>query len=251
MEVEQEEADMKSVKTMAVVLLTGAVLFLAGCATSEEKANRERIRLSSEVTTVTVEHKGTGLGIDQLPIWITAYMNSGSSGIEALSEYKDVYAIVAEENGTALQPLLTWVSNFNAQQQIGATINTRIASLFQANESMLPNTDEAVRSYNNAINTLVSTSYTGARKDSDWWIKQRIEEKDKEPETRYRAMVLYTIPKTILNEQIAQQLKQLAEGNPELDEAFNSITAQILEKGLDSDPSPAAAATSTPATDTN
>jgi hypothetical protein len=82
---------------------------------------------------------------------------------------------------------------------------------------------------------------TGARKDSDWWIKQRIEEKGKEPETRYRAMVLYTIPKTILNEQIAQQLRQLASGNPELDEAFNSITTQILENGLDSARIPAEA----------
>ncbi|MDR1399700.1 MAG: hypothetical protein LBJ41_07260 [Treponema sp.] len=235
---------MKSVKIMSVVLLIGVVLVLAACATSEEKANRERIRLESEVTTVTVEHKGTGLGIDQLPIWITAYMNSGASGIERLAEYKDVYAIVAEENGTALQPLLTWVNNFNAQQQIGATINTRIASLFQANEHMLPNTDEAVRSYNNSINTLVSASYTGARKDSDWWIKQRIEEKGKESETRYRAIVLYTIPKTTLNEQIAQQLKQLAEGNPELDEVFNAITAQLLEEGLNSEPAPAVASTS-------
>jgi hypothetical protein len=216
---------------MLVLLFIGTVFFLSGCASS---ADRQRIKLQSEVQTVTVEHKGTGLGIDQLPLWITAYMNSGASAVEALPDYKNVYAIVAEENGPSLQPLLTWVNNFNAQQQIGAMINTRVASIFKANESKLPDSDEAIRTYDNAINTLVATSYTGARKDSDWWIKQRISEKDKEePETRYRAMVLYIIDKKVLNEQIAQQLTQLGEGNPDLADAFNAVTTQILEKGLD------------------
>jgi hypothetical protein len=225
---------MKSTKQVLLVLFTVCVAagVLAGCA-SKGDGTSARIKLGSEVQTVTVEHKGTGLGIDELPQWVSEYMNTGAAGVEALTVYKGKYAIIAEEYGPALQQLLTWVNNFNAQQQIGATINTRVASVFKANESKLPESEDSVRKYDNAINTLVSASYTGARKESDWWIKQRISEKGKAAETRYRALVLYTMDKKILDEQISQQLAQMKDGNPDLTDAFDAITAQILEKGLE------------------
>jgi hypothetical protein len=159
-----------------------------------------RLVLTTEGKAITLEHKGSGLGIDTLPQWISEYMDRGVPGVEAMTDFTGKYCIVAEEYGPQLQPLLTWVNNFNAQQQIGAQISTRVASVFKAHESKLPDDDASIRKYDNAINTLVTATYTGARKESDWWVKQQIVQKGQADEIRYRAMALYTIDRKVLNQ---------------------------------------------------
>ncbi|MDR2476163.1 MAG: hypothetical protein LBD18_00045 [Treponema sp.] len=224
---------MKSVKQLFVLLAVfAAITVFVACKSSAKPA--PGIKLNSEVKTVTVEHKGTGLGIDSLPQWLTEYIQrNGTRSVEALPDYKNTYVVIAEERGPELQQVITWVNNFNAQQQIGATINTRVASIFKANENKLPDQEESRRKYDNAINTLVTASYSGARKEADWWIKQRITEKGKEPEIRYTAYVIYTIDKSFLLEQVRAEIGKLKNENIELAAAFDAITAQLLEKGLE------------------
>jgi hypothetical protein len=46
--------------------------------------------------------------------------------------------------------------------------------------------------------------------------------------------VLYTIDKSILNQQISDQVKKLKEADtPEMAAAFDSITQQLLERGME------------------
>jgi hypothetical protein len=224
---------MKSVKKLLVLsALFAAITVFWACKSQAKPA--PGIKLSSDVKTETIEHKGTGLGVDTIPPWLSEYIQrNGTRSVEALPEYKNYYVIVAEERGPELQQVITWANNFNAQQQLGAMINTRIASVFKANESKLPDQDESRRKYDNAINTLVSASYSGARKEGDWWLKQRITEKGKEPEVRYTDYVIYTIDKASLNEQIKTQIEKMKQDIPELSAAFDAVTAQLLEKGLD------------------
>ena len=215
--------------------VVAAVMVLTACATTKDEGRADRITLSSSATTKTVEHKGTGYGIDDLPQWISEYLDRGVPGVESLADYKGKYCIVAEEQGPALQQLLTWVNNFNAQQQIGATINTRVASVFKANESLVPDNADSQRAYSNAINTLITATYTGARKEADWWLKQVVSNKGEPDETRYRAIALYSIDRDILDNQIAARIEELKAGNSELDAAFNAISISILERGLEWD----------------
>ena len=224
---------MKSVKQLCVLFAAlAAIIVIAGCKSSAKPA--PKIELDSSVKTETIEHKGTGLGITTVPQWLSEYIQrNGTRSVEALPEYKNFYVIIAEERGPELQQVITWANNFNAQQQLGAMINTRIASVFKANESKLPDQAESRRKYDNAINTLVNASYTGAKREGDWWLKQRITEKGKEPEVRYTDYVIYTIDKASLNEQIRTQIIKLKEDTPELSAAFDAVTAQLLEKGLD------------------
>jgi hypothetical protein len=210
-----------------------AVMVLTACATSDGGGQADRITLSSSVTTRTVEHKGTGFGEDKLPQWISEYLDRGVPGVESLADFKGKYCIIAEEQGPELQQLLTWVNNFNAQQQIGATINTRVISVFKANESLVPDNADSQRAYSNAINTLITATYTGARKESDWWLKQVISNKGEPDETRYRAVALYSIDRKILDNQINARIEELKAGNSELDAAFNAVSATILERGLE------------------
>ncbi|GHV53281.1 hypothetical protein AGMMS49579_11760 [Spirochaetia bacterium] len=225
---------MKSVKKMVMVLLAAAAAMgvFSGCKTTDSGASADRITLQSTANVQTIEHKGTALGRNDLPQWLAEWTDRGVPGVESLADYKGKYCIIADERGPELQQLLTWVNNFNAQQQIGAQIQTRVASVFKANESKVPDSADSQRKYSNAINTLVSATYTGARKESDWWVHQRITEKGQPDETRYTAYVLYSIDRKILDQQIADSIAKIKDGTPELDRLFDEITAQILESGL-------------------
>jgi outer membrane murein-binding lipoprotein Lpp/Holliday junction resolvase RusA-like endonuclease len=230
---------MKALPALALLAVALTAVVLAGCGSSPAKKDTpsNRISLDSEDKIVTLEHKGTALGKEDLPQWLSSYLDSGVPGVEKLPDYKDKYCIVADEMGTGnntkvLQQLLTWVNNFNAQQQIGAQINTRVASVFKANENKVPDNEESRRKFSNAINTLISASYSGARKEGDWWVKQRVESKGQETEIRYTVYVLYSIPKKTLEDQIVTQVGKIKKENPGLDAAFDAVTATILERGL-------------------
>jgi hypothetical protein len=210
------------------------ILAVSACATKAPE-QADRITLSSTANATTLEHKGTAFGINDLPQWIAEYLNRGLPGVESLDDYKGKYCIIAEERGTELQPLLTWVNNFNAQQQIGATIETRVVSVFKANESKVPDNADSQRKYSNSINSLITGTYTGARKEGDWWLKQLISNKGQPDEIRYTAIALYTIDKNVLDNQIAAKIEEIKAGDSELAEAFDSVSAQILERGLEWD----------------
>ena len=226
---------MKSVKVFSLIAALLVITIFAGCKSTAKAA--PGIKLDSTAKVETVEHKGTALGVQSIPPWLSEYIQrNGTRSVEALPEYKNMYVVIGESNGPSLQQVLTWANNFDAQQQVGATISTRVASIFKAHESLLPDDANSRRRYDNAINTLVQAQYTGLRKESEWWVHQKITEKGKEPETRYTAYVLYTIEKPFLNEQIRDQIKKMKdESNPELAAAFDAITAQLLEKGLEWD----------------
>jgi hypothetical protein len=108
-----------------------------------------------------------------------------------------------------------------------------VASVFKAHEG--GTVEEAERRYSNAINTLVSATYSGARKDSDWWVLRRRYDPDVKGAYTdlYTAYVLYTIPKKALDEQIVNEIDKIRDGYPELASAFDAITADILQRGLE------------------
>jgi len=225
---------MKSVKVFSplTVALMVIVVF-AGCKSTGDAA--PSIKLESTAKVETIEHKGTAFGITALPPWLSEFIQrNGVRSVEELPEYKGKYVIIGQANGTGLQTVETWAKNFDAQQQIGATIETRVASIFKAHENLLPGNTDAKRKYDNAINTLVKAAYTGARQEADWWLHQKITEKGKKDvETRYTSYVLYTIDKSVLDQQIRDQIVKIRDNeSKELNAAFDAVTKQLLEKGL-------------------
>jgi hypothetical protein len=233
---------MKSVKVFSPVtaLLTTLVTALmvivvfAGCASKGDVA--PDIKMESTAKVETVEHKGTAFGITAIPPWLSTFIQrNGIRSVEELPEYKGKYVIIGQANGAGLQQVETWAKNFDAQQQVGATIESRVASVFKAHENLLPGDAEAKRKYDNAINTLVRATYTGARQEADWWLHQKITEKGKkESETRYTSYVLYTIDRSVLDQQIRDQIKKIKDGeSKELNAAFDAVTAQLLTRGLE------------------
>jgi hypothetical protein len=223
---------MKTVKALLMVCMVFAIF--TACKSSGGAA--PEIRLESTARVEIIEHKGTALGINTIPPWLSEYsQRNGVRSVEALPEFKNMYVVVGEASGSGLQQVQTWANNFDAQQQIGATISTRVASVFKAHENLLPGAVDAQRKYDNALNSLVIAQYTGARKENDWWVHTRTTERgsNRQTDTRYTAYVLYTIERSFLDAQIRNKIAQLKDDTPELTAAFDAISLQLVENGLE------------------
>ncbi|GHV07279.1 hypothetical protein FACS189485_17340 [Spirochaetia bacterium] len=221
----------------AAVILSAALLALtlAGCASGPK------------VNVVTLEDKGTGMNIST-PEWVKLFMTGRISGVQALPEYKDKYCVIGQETGVNKQFVLAWADSFSAQQQIGAMLRTSIQSAYtakvdgQAQSSGGANSSIAAgagsgsyqQSIENSINALVNVNYSGAQREGDWWLLQRRYDPDQKDvySDEYTAFVLYTIPKALLNQQVASSLIANASLDPSLAEMSKEIAEDILRGAL-------------------
>jgi hypothetical protein len=220
---------MKSVKGNLLLSLTIFAMLTAGCASGPK------------VTIKEMENKGTSMGVPT-PDWIKNYTANGISAVQAQPQYKDKYCIIGDETGVNKQFVLAWADNFSAQQRIGAMLRTNIESRYQAtvrgnaqstggaNSSAAAGTGsgEYRQEIDNSINAVVSVSYSGAQRESDWWtLRRRYDPDQKDVYTdEYTAYVLYTIPKAELNRQVASAL----ETSISKDSVLYDITIQLAKE---------------------
>jgi len=215
------------VKAIFSVITAAAILFTIGC------ASKPKVKI------VEMENKGTALGVSA-PDWIKNYVSGGITKVQANSEFKDKYCIIGEETGTNKQFVLAWADNFSAQQRIGAMLRTTIASEYSAKVKGAAQSSGTVTSaasesvyqqqIDSSINSIVNVSYSGAQRESDWWSLRRRYDPDKKDvyNDEYTAYVLYTIPKSQLNQQVARAL----ETSVSKDSALYNITIDLAKKIL-------------------
>jgi hypothetical protein len=220
--------------TGAAAVLIGLAV-LAGCASGPE------------VKITQLETKGTATGA-QTPEWVNTYIENGVSAVQNMTQYKDKYCIIGEENGVNKQFVLSWADNFSAQQRIGAMLRTNIQSKYQAAVDANAQSsgvgtsgqgqNAASGDYNqeieNSINTVVNVSYSGAQMETNWWVLQRRYDPDQEDvySDEYIAYVLYTIPKASLNSQIASALETSVTKDSALYDVTIEIAKDILLNGI-------------------
>jgi hypothetical protein len=220
---------MKVVKQALAALSVITIVALAGCASKPK------------ITVVELENKGTALGVST-PDWIKAYTAYGISRVQAASEYRDKYCVIGEETGVNKQFVLAWADNFSAQQRIGAMLRTTISSEYQARvqaaaqSSGLEGASSGVyeQQIDSIINALINVSYSGAQREADWWSLRRRYDIDITDEytDEYTAYVLYTIPKSQLNEQVARALETSIGADSALYDITISLARQILLDGI-------------------
>jgi hypothetical protein len=215
---------MEKLRMKMLLALTLTTVVLAACATQDK--------------ITTLENAGSSFGTP-MPKWMEVFARTRSvTSLAKLPEYAGNYCFIAEEfdigsTPQVLQQLIRWSDQFSAQQKIGQTISSTIASTFQANENQKPDGPEAMRQYNAALGMISQATYSGARKEGDWWIKERVESKGIQPVIRYRVIALYIIPKEQLNRQIENKLKEIAKENPAMAAVVDAVTSEVLQKGLE------------------
>jgi len=220
---------MKVLKQALAALSVVAIVALSGCAAGP------RVRI------VELENKGTALGVSA-PDWIKTYTAYGISRVQAVAEYREKYCIIGEETGVNKQFVLAWADTFSAQQRIGAMLRTTISSEYNARvqasaqSSGLDGISSGVyeQQIDNIINAVISVSYSGAQREGDWWsLRRRYDPDIKDVFTdEYTAYVLYTIPKSQLNEQVAKALETSVSADSALYDITIQLARQILLEGI-------------------
>lgn len=227
-------------KILATVLVV--CLLFVSCASNEpepapqpapEPAPKE---VTSRVKTEILEHKGTALGVNTLPVWVETYVALGTKGIENLSDYAEEYCFVAELAADNLNAAQAWVNGFEIPQLIAREVSTRVESLFVGAAVGAPE-DEYGTYFENVVKSSTDISYTGAKKISDWWSYIRRYDPDVENsfEDTYHVYVLYTMPKAMLDKQLADEINK-AQEDPDMTDsqkaAFDNVKKVLAESGL-------------------
>jgi len=193
-----------------------------------------------------LEDKGTLIGAPT-PDWVVNYITHGVSRVQAQREFSGFYAIVGEERGINLSLTLALADNFSAQQRIGAMLRTTIASEYQARvqgaaQSVgggVPSAAEQLGGsiqyeIDSIINTIVNVSFSGARREADWWQLRRRHDPDLEGvfQDEYVVFVLYLIPRAELNRQVAHALETSVSMDSALYEVTIEIARNLLLEGM-------------------
>ncbi len=222
---------MKVSKKALTALAVITVITLAGC------ASKPKVRV------VEMENKGTSMNIST-PDWIKNYTANGISAVQAQSQFKDKYCIIGEESGVNKQFVLAWADSFSAQQRIGAMLRTTIVSEYQARvqgsaqssggATMSSASGEYSQEIDNVINAIVNVSYSGAQREADWWSLRRRYDPDQKDvfSDDYTAYVMYTIPKTELNRQVARALETSVKKDSALYDITIKMAQDILQSGM-------------------
>jgi hypothetical protein len=220
------------------ILLGAAVIIsiiaAAGC------ASKPKVKI------VELENKGTMTNV-KTPAWVTAYVENGITKVQAQSDFKNKYVVIGEESGVNRQFVVAWADNFSAQQRIGAMLRTNIASEYQAKVqgraqssggATPATTGETSGLYkqeiDSVINSIVNVSYSGAQREADWWSLRRRYDPDVKDvyNDAYTAYVLYTIPKTELNRQVAQALETAVKSDSALYDITIAMAKEIMQNGI-------------------
>ena len=192
-----------------VLALIAAALVFSGCASKQE--DPEPKELESKVKSEVLEHKGTALGVNQLPVWVETYITEGILAVEKLSSYEGSYCFIGEEAGSNLDALQVWVSSFDIPSEIAANVSTRVNALFTGAASGSPDGEYGTY-FENIVKSTSSASYSGARKVNDWWVMTRRYDPDQKKKyvDEYRCYVLYTIDKDLLDRQVLEMMDKVA-----------------------------------------
>lgn len=221
----------KIIGFLAILLV---VCLFSGCASKQ--AEPEARELEGTVKTVVLEHKGTALGVNLLPVWVETYITEGVTGLEKLADYEDQYCFVAEETASNLNAGQAWVNGFDIPQDIARNVASRVDAMFTGSASGSPEGDYGTY-FENIVKAASNTEYTGARKVSDWWVLVRRYDNDirRKYTDEYRIYVLYTIEKDILDRQVLNVIEQVekeTESTAEQSVAINNVKDILKAEGL-------------------
>ncbi|AFG38766.1 hypothetical protein [Spirochaeta africana] len=202
-------------KKIALVLMVAAVAM--GCRTAPAPEPEPERRVPADETTARFEilqHKGSVLGVDT-PEWVIRSLE-GSAALEAMPEYEGQYVIVAEQTGGNLTAVQRWVTNFNANAEFSQRVSTRVEQYFTG--ALAGDLDDVAAYLEEVVTSISEAQFSGRSTAGDWWIHIRwFDEQGNIDREEYRAIVLMTIDRDVLDEQIANAVDD-ARAEEELDD---------------------------------
>lgn len=196
---------MKKFTSVMVLLLAIATVFLAAsCATKPPLRKGE----------VLLEDKGTAFGV-KTPKWVETAIIGGAKDVEKLPDYKDFVVFVAQFEAQNLQSAQLLAERMQAQTELASYLSTRVKDAFKgANVADADSKNFGVYG-ERFVASVAQATYTGFRRDSDWWVKVQTYTPDNKPDKQlYRVIQLWTISKDMLKKQFDMMFAQAAGSTP-------------------------------------
>ncbi len=194
------------------IIITSVILAFAviSCGSSPTTPTLEKKGPAYEV----IDHKTMVIGGD-IPGWVASFIDAGIQGIEAMPAFKDKYVFIAEDTGTNRSALSMWMTGFNVGQEIARMVSTRVQAKFVGAAAGSPD-DEFGRYFENVVKNAAEASYSGARKENDFWVLRRFFKADGKTVDReeYTMYILVTVDKPILDQQIEAVLNGTVADKP-------------------------------------
>ncbi|MDL2229002.1 hypothetical protein LJC14_02005 [Treponema sp. OttesenSCG-928-L16] len=196
-------------KKFLIVLAAAAIAFAACSSTPEETAQTPPPQYVEQTDTyVVLDHKTKALGQD-VPEWVTRFISEGVTGVESMPAYKDKYVFIGEDMGSNLNALRQWATGFTVNQEMSRMVSTRVQGKFAGAAVGSPD-DEYGRYFENVVKSVTEASFSGARKESDFWLLKRYFKADGKSVDReeYEIYILTTIDKALLERQLDAVLEK-------------------------------------------
>jgi hypothetical protein len=218
-----------------VVLSVLAAVFFSGCATAEKR------RVVETPTTYKIlDHKGAATGSNQLPAWLTIYLDSGSlsTAVEKLPDFRGKYCFVGYAESEEKLFAQRWAGSVDAPAAIAMQIHARIEGVVKAEEHLSDTAKDRLTDLSAGTNFAATVS--GARPTADWWLQMRRYDPD-DPTVvlgeDYRAYALYTFDKKNFDTQLAAAMQRDLDTQSVLSleerQIYTDLIQHIIRQGLD------------------
>jgi hypothetical protein len=197
------------VKKILIATFVISVLVLAGCASNKTPEYVEKTK-----TYEVLDHKTMAVG-QEVPGWVTRYIAGGLTEVEKMPDFQNKYVFIGEDSGINLNALRQWTSGFTVAQDLSRMVSTRVQARFAGAAAGSPD-DEYGRYFEAVVKNASDATYSGARKENDFWILKRYFKGDGKNVDRevYDFYVLVTIDKNSLEQQINAILNETEAGTP-------------------------------------
>jgi hypothetical protein len=196
---------------MASVL---ALVMMAACASAPQSPQIRDEYVSDVVDGILMDSKTKSFGVP-VPEWVATYGVNGMSAVERMTAYKDLTVFIGEETGTNLQALQAWGNTFSANALISQRLKTTFESTAkgaQAGSTGSTTSGAPPANFDNYMEAVLEAAtkatFSGARKENDWWGKYRYYRGDGKTVDReeYRFYILVTMDKTVFDRQLESLL---------------------------------------------
>ncbi|MDR2184942.1 MAG: hypothetical protein LBO80_04660 [Treponema sp.] len=196
-------------KKILIATFVISVLVLAGCASNKTPEYVEKTK-----TYEVLDHKTMAVG-QEVPGWVTRYIAGGLTEVEKMPDFQNKYVFIGEDSGINLNALRQWTSGFTVAQDLSRMVSTRVQARFAGAAAGSPD-DEYGRYFEAVVKNASDATYSGARKENDFWILKRYFKGDGKNVDRevYDFYVLVTIDKNSLEQQINAILNETEAGTP-------------------------------------
>jgi hypothetical protein len=150
----------------------------------------------SEVKILAHSGQAEGMRLLDIPVWLSTYIRTGTSGLEALPDYSESYAFVIENKVRSLQEMRSWISTLNPMKALSLQVAMRIRShlvdvdIEAATRAGIPMLDAA----EGFVSAAEAAFYGSAREINRWWIQTANSE--------YRGYIFLVLDREALDRQL-------------------------------------------------